>query len=191
MQPKKGSKLLLHTCCAPCTTYVHSELKEAGFKVTGHFYNPNIHPFQEFETRLKMMKLYVAHSGLDVIYDDTYEPEDHLHLTLGKAQKERCLACYKLRLYQTAALARQKGFDYFSTTLLISPYQDHEAIIKAGMEMSRLHGVPFFYDDFRKGFHTSKQLAKEMNLYRQKYCGCIFSEKERFATKKKNSYTSI
>lgn len=187
---KKKPKILLHTCCAPCTTYVHPEIKKEGFDVVGYFYNPNIHPFKEFEQRLETLKLYAGHAGLDLVCNDHYELESHLRLTLGKKPEERCLSCYKLRLFSAAAYAKQKGMDFFTTTLLISPYQNHDAIIEAGMEMSRIHGVPFYYKDFRIGFYTSKKIAKEMNLYMQKYCGCIFSEKERFARSKKNSYTS-
>lgn len=181
---------MLHTCCAPCTTFVYPELVKKDLEITGYFYNPNVHPYKEFEKRLETLKIYASLSKLPMVYNEAYDLEDHLRLTMGKGASERCLECYKLRLYTVAAYARAKGFDYFSTTLLISPHQNHAAIIQAGMEISRLHGVPFYYEDLRRGFQTSHQLAKEMKLYLQNYCGCVFSEKERFARAVENSYTA-
>jgi predicted adenine nucleotide alpha hydrolase (AANH) superfamily ATPase len=188
-QPKKP-KLLLHICCAPCSSYVFPELQKKDFEVTGYFYNPNIHPYKEFEKRLETLKIYASLSKLPVIYNEAYDLEDHLRMTMGKGAAGRCLECYKLRLYVVAAHARAKGFDYFSTTLLISPHQNHAALVRAGMEISRLHGVPFYYEDLRRGFQASHQLAREMKLYFQNYCGCVFSEKERFARTNQNSYTA-
>jgi predicted adenine nucleotide alpha hydrolase (AANH) superfamily ATPase len=166
-------------------------LENEGVEVTGYFYNPNIHPFQEFNKRLETLKLYASLSNLPMVYNENYEMEDHLRMTMGRVGGERCLECYKLRLYDTAAYARKRGFDFFSTTLLISPYQNHPAIMKAGMEMSRLHGVPFYYKDLRSGFARARQIAKEMNLYLQPYCGCIYSEKERFVKTANRGYTSF
>ena len=185
MPIKNVAKLLLHICCAPCATYSYPEMEKSGMAVTGYFYNPNIHPYQEFSRRLETLRLFASLSKKEIIINEAYDLEDHLRLTMGRNATERCLECYKLRLYDTAAYARAKGFDHFSTTLLISPHQNHAAIVQAGMEISRLHGIPFYYKDLRSGFSASKQMAQDLNLYRQKYCGCVFSEKERFVKKVK------
>ena len=163
------SKILLHTCCGPCATYVNQWLAARDFEVRGFFYNPNIRPKEEYERRLLTMEHYATAVGLKVIY----EPND-LQTELGD-----CANCYSVRLKMTAQFAKDNGFDYFSTTLLISPYQDHELLRKVGERVSLAcrqagseFGVEFFYHDWREGFRESQQMAREMKLYRQKYCGC-------------------
>ncbi|MFA6548709.1 MAG: epoxyqueuosine reductase QueH [Candidatus Margulisiibacteriota bacterium] len=157
------SKLLLHTCCGPCTTYVYDCLK-ADFEVKGLFYNPNIHPQIEYERRLLTMEHYAAVVELEVIYDKGNEeglkPED-------------CENCYRVRLLKTAQYAARLGFEYFSTTLLISPYQKHDLLKKVGEKIALEIGVEFYYNDFRPGFSESQRMSKAMHLYRQKYCGCV------------------
>lgn len=156
------SKLLLHACCAPCTTYVHRWLMENDFEVEGLFYNPNIRPESEYQKRRATMQVYSAAVGLKVIYelnDQTIDPEN-------------CEDCYRVRLEKTANLASLNGYQYFSTTLLISPYQKHALLKKVGEEVAAEYGVPFYYRDFREGYYESRRLAQAMQLYRQKYCGC-------------------
>ena len=156
------SKLLLHACCAPCTTYVHRWLMENDFEVEGLFYNPNIRPESEYQKRLATMQVYSAAVGLKV----RYEPSDRT------IEPENCEDCYRIRLEKTAHLASLNGYQYFSTTLLISPYQKHELLKKVGEEVAEEYGVPFYYRDFREGYYESRRLAQAMQLYRQKYCGC-------------------
>lgn len=178
-------KILLHTCCASCTTYVRKKLEDEGFEVTGFFYNPNIHPYTEYEKRLMSLKLYASLTELPMIYRENYELEDYLEeIEFGKMTK-RCELCYRLRLRKAAETAQKEGFEYFTTTLLISPHQKHDVLKAIGEEIGREFGVKFYYQDFRPGFSDSQKISRQMNLYRQKYCGCIFSEKETFFRKGK------
>jgi len=160
-----SDKLLLHTCCAPCTTYVHNDLVHDGFDVTGFFYNPNIHPYTEYEKRLTTMKLYSIQKEFPVIYLDLYDIENFIDITLKKGDK-RCLYCYTLRLHEAAKFAKKNNFNSFSTTLLVSPYQKHDLIYEAGNIVSKKIDIPFFYKDFRPGYKKGVQISKEMNLYR-------------------------
>ena len=153
---------MLHNCCAPCTTFVYKWLKENDFKIKGLFYNPNINPPEEYEKRLVTMKRYADAVGLEVIY----EPNDIM------AESGNCENCYRVRLRKTAELAKAGGYDCFSTTLLISPYQKHDLLKEIGEEVSSEIGIDFYYQDFRVGYQESRLMAKEMNLYRQRYCGC-------------------
>jgi predicted adenine nucleotide alpha hydrolase (AANH) superfamily ATPase len=155
-------KILLHTCCGPCTTHVNEWLKENGFEVKGYFYNPNIRPQLEYEKRLLVMEFYATAVGLKVIYDRSQiitEPGD-------------CINCYKTRLEKTAQMARELNFEYFSTTLLISPYQKHQLLKETGEGVGEKYRIKFYYQDFRAGYRQSRQMAREMKLYMQKYCGC-------------------
>ncbi len=156
------SKLLLHTCCAPCTTFVYKWLVENHFEAEGLFYNPNIRPEAEYQKRLATMRAYGTAVGLKV----SYEPSDRT------IEPENCEECYRVRLEKTANLASLNGHDYFSTTLLISPYQKHALLKRVGEEAAEKYGVAFYYRDFRDGYYESRRLAQAMQLYRQKYCGC-------------------
>ncbi len=175
----KAPKVLLHTCCAPCTTYVYDNLRKSGFNVTGFFYNPNIHPYTEYEKRLLTMKLYAALANLKMVFVDLYDIENFFDIIFRKKDK-KCLYCFILRLHKAAAFAKRRGYDCFSTTLLVSPYQKHDLIKEAGRLVAKKFGIDFLYKDFRKGYHLSRRMAGQMNLYRQKYCGCIYSERDRF-----------
>lgn len=173
-------KILLHTCCGPCTTYVHEWLKDQGFGVTGFFYNPNIHPYKEFQRRLEALKSYAEKSKLPMIYDENYDLEEFLRRVMDKGER-RCYECYQLRLEKTAQRAKKEGFSLFTTTLLISPYQKHEWAKEIGEKLTEKKRLEFFYHDFREGYQESIKLSRDFELYRQSYCGCIFSEKERYA----------
>ena len=153
---------MLHNCCAPCTTFIYKWLNENDFEIKGLFYNPNIKPPEEYEKRLMTMKRYAEAVGLKVIY----QPNDIM------AESGNCESCYRIRLRRTAGLAKDGGYDYFSTTLLISPYQKHDLLKEIGEEVGSEIGIDFYYQDFRVGYQESRQMAKEMNLYRQRYCGC-------------------
>ncbi len=170
----------MHTCCAVCLRYPLERLKEKGFEVTGFFYNPNIHPFSEYNNRKKAIDEFNKKTAIDIIYLD-YTPSEFFHaVNLKENKSERCAICWRLRLTRTAEVAKEKGFDYFSTTLLVSPYQDQALLKKIGTEVSReLKGI-FYYEDFRPGFRKAHDLAKYEGIYCQKYCGCIYSEMERY-----------
>ena len=180
--PTKGKKVLLHTCCAPCTTYVHKNLLEEDYDVTGFFYNPNIHPYTEYDKRITTMRLYALEKDFPVVYIDDYDIENYFDIIFKKGDK-RCFYCYMLRLEKTAAYAKQNGFSAFTTTMLLSPYQDQNLLQEAGDLVSKKINIPFLYKDFRSGYKESIEISKEMNLYRQKYCGCIYSERDRFKPK--------
>ncbi len=170
--------MLLHTCCAPCLTYSAKVFKEEYEEVVALWFNPNIHPFKEYERRYKSLEKYENKRHIDIIYLDDYRLESFLE---GASESDpRCEFCYELRLGKTAEVAAERGFEHFSTTLTISPYQNHELIKKVGKRMAKEKDVKFIYKDMRDGFSEHHELANEMDLYKQGYCGCIFSEKERY-----------
>lgn len=173
-------KTLLHICCGPCATYPLPRLREQGHEVHGYFYNPNIHPYQEYARRQEGVAQLAEAHNLPVIYHPDYELESFLR-EVAYREHQRCRFCYYLRLKQAAQIARKGKFDAFTTTLLVSPFQKHEQIKEIGQLVGEQMGVPFYYEDFRPGFPETVSRSKELGLYRQQYCGCIFSEKERFA----------
>jgi len=173
-------KLLLHICCGPCSLYPLRQLIGDRFeKVVGYYYNPNIHPPGEYIRRRDTLKKAAGNMGLEVIYP-RYKMEEYFRkVSSNEDSPARCKLCWELRLSETARFAGENGFDGFATTLLISPYQDHELIKEIGEEISLREEVEFYYEDFRKGFRESQEEAKKGELYRQRYCGCVFSELER------------
>lgn len=175
--------LLLHTCCAPCLIYPLSALKEK-FEVTIFYYNPNIHPLAEYKKRLKTLRRYCFENKLNIIVDN-YTPADYykkIKVILRQAQdskKKRCLECYKTRLQRTAEHATRLGFKNFSTTLMVSPYQDLIRISRIGQELANKYNLEFVAgDEWSKHFKEAQEKAKELGMYRQKYCGCKFSQEE-------------
>ncbi|GAB4506359.1 MAG: hypothetical protein Kow00123_04970 [Anaerolineales bacterium] len=177
--PGEGKRILLHICCGPCGTYTIQRLRDLGFAVTGYWYNPNIHPFAEHELRRETLRGYAEQVSLPVIWHETYDMPLYFRQVAGhEAFGERCRICYRLRLEQTARAARDGGFDAFTTTLLISIHQDQEAIRQIGEEVGEAIGVPFFYEDFRRGWSERGRIANEYGLYKQHYCGCLYSEWE-------------
>jgi predicted adenine nucleotide alpha hydrolase (AANH) superfamily ATPase len=172
-------RILLHICCANCVIYPFERMREQGEEVTGFFFNPNIHPFQEYQKRLDTLKGYSEKAGLNVIYRDEYLLEEFLR-NVSSRVKERCRYCYSLRLEAAAQEAKKGGFDCFSTTLLQSTYQNHFLIKETAERVAQEVGIPFHYEDFRPGWKRGVEVSKAMGLYRQQYCGCIYSEKERF-----------
>ena len=171
-------RILTHICCAPCFTYPHKRMVEEGHDVTGLFYNPNIHPYTEFKNRMKSLEKYAELKASKVIYRNDYDIENYLRGALDS--KDRCRFCYITRLSVTARTAKSYGFDAFTTTLLISPYQKHDMLSEVGKEVADEFGIEFYYEDWRGGYKESRELARDLELYMQKYCGCIFSEKERY-----------
>ena len=172
-------KILLHICCAPCTIYPLGILRKEASQVKGVFFNPNIHPYLEYKRRLDTVREYAAREGLEVAVAEGYPLEDFLQKTAALG-KDRCSYCYEVRLRHTAEQARKGLFDAFTTTLLYSRYQKHDLICATAEDAAREFNIPFYYRDFREGWEEGVRLSKEMGLYRQKYCGCIFSEKERY-----------
>jgi len=226
-------KILLHICCANCAIYPLERMREKGDEAVGYFFNPNIHPYQEYQKRLDALKQYSERVGLKVIYRDEYLLEEFLRNVshrvnpvrnssrcdskpsgalnpsgiilksnpaaaagpeglwarreqrgiISNGVKERCQYCYSVRLEATAQEAKKEGFDGFSTTLLQSTHQNHALIKETGERVAQEIGIPFYYEDFRQGWKKGVEVSKAMGLYRQQYCGCIYSEKERFMKK--------
>ncbi|MEL7610300.1 MAG: epoxyqueuosine reductase QueH [Bacillota bacterium] len=172
-------KTLLHTCCAPCSIQCVESLRQEGVEPVMFWYNPNIHPFTEYEGRRNALRDYASIQKLELIEQGGYGLRRFI-AGVGTNFDERCEYCYSARLKEVARYAAEHGFDCFSTTLLISPYQKHERIREIGEREAAENNVRFLYRDFRPLFRAGQQSAREMNLYMQKYCGCIFSEEERY-----------
>jgi epoxyqueuosine reductase len=176
--------LLLHLCCANCAIYPLKVLRSQGANVTGFFFNHNIHPYQEFRRRLDAVHQYVALADLPTIFREDYLLEEFLS-RVAHSPPSRCEYCYASRLEQTAREASERGFSGFSTTLLYSRYQQQDRIRAHGEQLAVRYGIPFIYQDFREGWNEGIAISKTLGLYRQQYCGCIFSEKERYAPREK------
>lgn len=171
--------ILLHVCCAPCAIIPVEYLKQRGYSVTLCFYNPNIHPYREFQKRKACVQEFAEKNDLPLILDDRYLLTDFLR-TVAFREDNRCSICQEIRIRQTTALANQHGFEFFSTSLLYSKYQRHNEIKEQCLKYSKLSNPRFFYHDFRLGWKEGIEAAIAQGLYRQSYCGCIFSEQERF-----------
>lgn len=172
-------KLLLHTCCGPCFLGVWEDLSQKpDIEVTNFFYNPNIWPEEECEKRKQNLRKVSKIAGTQLI-EGEYSPEVHAQAIAGKEDNfpGRCLECYKIRLEKTASYAKKSGFDAFSTTLLVSPYQDYDALLRIGNELAEVYGFNFYSADWRPFFREGQKIAQENNIYRQKYCGCKYSAK--------------
>jgi predicted adenine nucleotide alpha hydrolase (AANH) superfamily ATPase len=172
-------KVLLHVCCANCAIYPIKSIREKGLSVMGFFYRHNIHPYTECLRRQEALQSYAEQINLKVIYQEGYDPEGFIQNVVFR-ESERCNYCYHDRLRSTALLAKRGKFDYFSTTLLYSKHQKHELIRSMGESIGKSAGIEFLYQDFREGWKEGIECSKQMGLYRQQYCGCIYSEKERF-----------
>ncbi len=178
-------KLLLHICCGPCLIYPLKALKEKGFEVEGFFYNPNIHGFIEYNNRKKAVEEISRIKNLDTIYGE-YDLENYFKAVVNNEEKEkRCPICWRMRLVKAALFAKENNFEYFTTTLLVSPYQDIELIKNIGEDIAKNQKIKFYFEDFRAGFRTAHEEARTRNIYCQRYCGCIYSEKERYNSKLK------
>ena len=173
-------KILLHICCGPCAIVPLQELRGGGASVTGFFFNHNIHPFQEYRKRLEAAQRLAEQAGLTLICRDEYRLEEFL-AAVASEPASRCRYCYASRLEAAARAAAEQGFPFYTSSLLYSRYQNHDLIRALGEEYGARHGVTFHYADYRRGWQEGIRLSKEMGLYRQQYCGCIYSEKERYA----------
>lgn len=177
-------KLLLHVCCAPCSSYC-LEYLSAYFDITVYFYNPNISMKEEYEYRLREEKRFLMQKGFARpvgLTESEYCPEDFFEAVKGLEQEPegglRCRECFRLRLEASAEKAREQGFDYFTTTLTISPLKNAALLNEIGAAAAQKYGVPWLYSDFKKkeGYKRSIELSREFDLYRQNYCGCVFSK---------------
>jgi predicted adenine nucleotide alpha hydrolase (AANH) superfamily ATPase len=184
---KPGSvKLLLHACCAPCSIECVRILEEEGLGPDLFWYNPNIHPYTEYRARWDTLVRFAGERGLKLITEDEYGLRCFLAGVgpdFGGPAPGRCAFCYRLRMEKTALRAVREGYEAFSTTLLISPYQNHHLIRETGEELSARLGIAFLYRDFRPHFREGQRQARKQSYYMQKYCGCIFSEEERYLKK--------
>lgn len=171
--------LLLHICCACCLCAPLGELRKEGFKVTGLFYNPNIHPFLEFRKRLKALRVFQETDPIPVIYCEDYGIKEYLK-NVNYEGNDRCADCYAMRLRFVVAFSKKNGFDAFTSTMLFSVYQNHEQLKTLSENLAREHNSKFIYRDYRYLSECSHDLAKRKMIYRQGYCGCIFSEYERY-----------
>ena len=182
-----GQKLLLHSCCAPCSSYVLSYLSDY-FKITVLYYNPNISDENEYNKRkseqIRLISELPSKYPIEII-ERGYEPEKFFEISKGLEDVpeggERCFGCYRLRLEKAAKAAKELSFDWFCTTLSISPLKNAEKINEIGNELAEKYGVKFLPSDFKKkeGFKRSIELSRKYDLYRQNYCGCVYSKKSR------------
>lgn len=171
--------ILLHICCGPCAIYPVTQMQKDGINVSGYFYNPNIHPYREFKQRIQGVQQFAETTNLDIEIDTKYGLTEYLRKVVFHEQT-RCPLCYNMRLEAVAQKAKDRGYEAFSTTLLYSKYQDHDCIRKMGNSIGDKLQINFYYQDFRTGWQQGIDKSIEMNLYRQAYCGCIYSEQERY-----------
>ncbi len=176
--------VLLHICCAPCSVACIHQLREEGIEPTGFWYNPNIHPFLEYKARRDTLREYSRSIDLKLLEEDFYGLRPFT-AAVASDPDHRCRYCYTCRLERTAAVAKEKGFTQFSTTLLISPYQNRDLICEVGEFMGKQYGVEFVPWDFRPRFKEGQEEARSLGLYMQKYCGCVYSEEDRFSNRRK------
>lgn len=184
-------KLLMHTCCAPCSVYCIDALRKEKIEPTVYWYNPNIHPYMEYKARRDCLKEYTKSIEIESIFEEDYGLDEFCKNVVGDLQNRCKNYCYKVRLEQTAKYAKEHGYDAFTTTLLVSIYQNHEAIIEIANEMAEKYGIKFLYRDFRVGFREGQAKARELGLYMQKYCGCVFSEEDRYSNKIKKDIENM
>ena len=177
-------RVLLHICCAPCLVYPLKTLRGEGIDVDGFFYNPNIHPYTEFKKRLEALEEYAGSQGLKLASEVGYDIEEYFRKVVEN-KGERCASCYEMRLRKVAQAAKDSGYDAFSTTLLYSIYQKHDLLVHVADVIARELDIEFLYRDFREGWKEGREMSRETVSYHQKYCGCVYSEKERYLKEKK------
>ena len=177
-------KTLLHICCAPCANQCVAALRQEGIQVTGFWYNPNIHPFTEYRARRNCLRAYAEDVQLPLIEKNDYGLRPFVR-EVAQDIAGRCVKCYEMRLFETARQAAEGGFDSFTSSLFISPYQDHELMVSVAQRAAEVYNVEFLYRDFRPYFKQGQEYARQQEFYMQKYCGCVFSEEERYLKKSK------
>lgn len=173
-------RILLHICCGPCAVYTVKALKDEGFEVTGLFHNPNIHPLREYLRRKEALREVSEKLDFPVIYkDEEYDPQEYFRRVAFR-ETNRCFHCYSLRLERAHSIARRGGFEAFTSTLLYSKHQKHEMIKQLCRDLAGGGAPEFLYRDFRQGWKQGIEESKAMGVYRQQYCGCLYSETERY-----------
>ncbi len=174
--------VLVHSCCAHCAAYTVDYWRQQGYEVSALWYNPNIHPYTEHQHRLEAMRSLAEQMDFPLIIAEGYGMIDYFRKVTGHEQEpERCRYCFRLRLLKTAETAIKCGFSSFTTSLLISPHQEHDLLQEIGNELAEEIGIAFLYVDLRKRYSDSRRMTKPLSLYRQQYCGCLYSEWERYA----------
>ena len=173
-------KVLLHACCAPCSIYCIETLRKEDIEPDLYWFNPNIHPYIEYKTRRDTLIEYSKMVNLKLIIEENYGLKDFCKNTIQDLQNRCSNYCYRVRMEQTVKYAKENGYDAFTTTLFVSPYQQHEVLKKICEELGKKYEIEFLYRDFRPGFREGQNKAREIGLYMQKYCGCIFSEEDRY-----------
>jgi len=175
----------MHICCANCAMFPLKALGEGGHEITGLWFNPNIHPEDEYERRLNAVRELEVKRGLEVIKRGVYGLEDFNREVeaagRGSERPDRCRVCYRMRMRETALECSRGGFDAFTTSLLVSPYQAHDLLVSEAMKAAAEFGVSFHYGDFRPGWREGQSLSRDAGFYRQYYCGCHYSRSERDA----------
>ena len=179
MEVKEEKSVLIHCCCAHCAAYTMEYWRQQGYRVGALWYNPNIHPYMEYRHRMEAMETLAQETGVSLIIAPEYDMVEYFRNVAGR-EEDRCRYCFRMRLRKTAEIAAEHGFSAFTTTLLISPHQKHELLDKIGGEVADKAGVTFLYADLRKRYSDSRHITKSMDIYRQQYCGCIYSEWERY-----------
>ena len=176
----KFNSVLVHCCCAHCAAYTVDYWRQQEYEVSALWYNPNVHSYMEHQHRLEAMESLAQEVNLTLIITEGYDIIDYFRQVAGH-ESQRCQYCFRLRLLKTAETAYQRGFNAFTTSLLISPHQRHDLLREIGNEISEEKGIDFLYADLRKRYSNSRHMTKGLNLYRQQYCGCVYSEWERYA----------
>jgi len=171
-------KLLMHTCCAPCSVYCIKSLREEGIEPTCYWYNPNIHPYIEYKTRRDTLIEYSKMANFELIVNDEYGLREFCKNVINDLGSRCMNYCYRVRLESTVKYAKEHGFDSFTSTLFVSPYQQHDKLKALCEKLAEKYDIDFLYRDFRVGFRVGQAKARELGLYMQKYCGCIFSEEQ-------------
>lgn len=174
-----SGRLLVHVCCATCYLGIAQDLAGRGLEFEGYFFNPNVHPLLEFRKRLKAGRVLAHDAKLAISFEEEYGLVEWLRAVVGR-EDERCEVCYRMRLERTAREAHARGFAGFTTTLLASPHQKHDRVRQLGDEAGRKFAVEFVYHDWRSTHESGCEEARRRSLYRQQYCGCIYSESERY-----------
>ena len=177
-------KTLLHICCAPCANQCIESLRSDHIEVTGFWFNPNIHPFTEYRERRNCLRTFAEAVNLPLIEKNDYALRPFVR-AVAEDIGNRCVKCYEMRLFETAKTAKELGFDSFTSSLFISPYQNHELMKSVAEQAAETYGVAFLYRDFREVFKAGQEYARQHDFYMQKYCGCVFSEEERYLKRNK------
>ena len=177
-------KTLMHICCAPCANRPIESLRQEGIELAGFWYNPNIHPYTEYRSRKTCLEDYAREISLPLVVVNDYGLRQFVQHVADNIDG-RCAYCYRVRMEETARYAAEHGYDQFTSTLFVSPYQNHELMRQICEQMAEKYGVKYLHRDFSPRFREGQDKARELGLYMQNYCGCVFSEEDRYRKRKK------